>query len=240
MYRSGKPFEKHIAKCSTVSSSPPPPFCFAFADLHFLLEYGEAASSGSKKRKAPVPVPPIEQPTASAARVIIFDVETTGFRRSEKFHDRVWQVAAYEPQAGRDYSATINPDIAHRLWQPQARTMALRNNPNLLAVLQGRPKYPAAAKAFIDWLNPIGDQQLIFVSHNSSFDKTMLTHWMTSTGNKDRLHYHFINTLPLARLLLPAQKSHKQEEVQFIRHLLIDLLANASSSVAGQSACNSE
>jgi len=137
---------------------------------------------------------------------VVFDLETTGLSAAR---DRLTEIGAVKLQGGavvEEFSTFVNPKrkIPPRITDLTGITDAMVANA------------PEEANAVRDFLNFCGDS--VLVAHNAGFDVSFLKAACERLG-LERV-FRSIDTLPLARRLLPGLKNYKLDTVA--KHLNLE------------------
>lgn len=150
--------------------------------------------------------------SAEDTDVIVFDTETTG---TDIFTDDVVQIAAV-----RMYRGKIVPDSNFEVFIESDRELPKTladGKPNPMADVYNKATKLPPEEAFGRFRAYIGDNAIL-AGHNIDFDKAIINNNISRRTNvrPDRIfHYSTpaIDTLELARLLLPRQNSYHLEDL---------------------------
>ncbi|MEK6244765.1 MAG: DNA polymerase III subunit epsilon [Pseudomonadota bacterium] len=134
-----------------------------------------------------------------ASRQIVLDTETTGL--NARMGDRVIEIGCIEL-----LSRNVTERHFHRYLNPEREIDegAAKVHGLTLEFLADKPKFPAIAKEFVDY---IGGAELII--HNAAFDVEFLDQELSFAGLKKLSEYspNIIDTLAMARELHPGKRN---------------------------------
>ncbi len=130
---------------------------------------------------------------------VVFDIETTGF---SPVHDRIIEIGAVKVEKGEikeRFSSFVNPDVP-----------ILLEIEKLTGIHDGMvvdaPMIEEALPHFLEFC-----QDAVLVAHNASFDMSFIIENTHRLGLKKEFTY--VDTVGIARLLLPHQAKHKLDAV---------------------------
>ena len=133
---------------------------------------------------------------------VVFDVETTGF--SPKDGDRIIEIAAIKTKNGKTidtFDFLINPE---RPIPPQASQV----NNITDDMVSDAPKADAVLPQMIDFIGGA-----VVVGHNVKFDLEFLCFQLAAIGRKLDSRTPTLDTLKMARALIPQLSSYRLENV---------------------------
>ncbi len=143
----------------------------------------------------PVAYNPVDTPLDDAT-FVVFDVETTGL---SAMYNKIIELAAVKIHDGDiidKFEAFADPK--HLLSATTIELTGITDD-----MVRGKPDPEQVVKEFIDWA---GDS--ILVAHNASFDIGFLDATLRSGGH-EASELPVIDTLELARVLMPTLKNHR-------------------------------
>ncbi|MEQ6387864.1 PolC-type DNA polymerase III [Bacillaceae bacterium S4-13-58] len=131
-----------------------------------------------------------------SAQYVVFDVETTGLSAN---YDTIIELAAVKMEKGEiidRFEAFANPH--HPLSQTTIELTGITDE-----MVQDAPDISEVLKDFHQWMG-----NAILVAHNASFDMGFINHGFKRIDYEEAAN-PVIDTLELARLLLPELKNHR-------------------------------
>lgn len=136
-----------------------------------------------------------EQAKLSELTYVVFDIETTGL---ESQRDQILEIGAVKIKNG-EYVGKFSTFVDPKCNIPE-KIVKLTNINN--SMVMGAPSQEEAVRDFLEFA-----KGTVLVAHNAAFD----TSFIKFASNKFGLGYDNVSldTLALARLLLPQLKSHK-------------------------------
>lgn len=143
-----------------------------------------------------------------SATYVVFDVETTGL---SAVYDTIIELAAVKIKDGEvidRFEAFANPH--HPLSETTINLTGITDE-----MVQNAPDIDEVLKDYYEWM---GDA--ILVAHNASFDMGFLNQGLKKIGY-DEAENPVIDTLELARFLLPELKNHRLNTIS--KHLDVEL-----------------
>lgn len=132
-------------------------------------------------------------------RYVVFDLETTGLNHRQ---DRIIEIGAVKVEHGRiteRFSQLVDPQIP---LQPEIVSLTGITNSDLA----GKPTIDKVLPAFLSFA-----EDCLLVAHNATFDVSFIRRDARALG----LPFSFdsLDTLPLAQLLFPEQRSHRLDRM---------------------------
>ena len=130
---------------------------------------------------------------------VVFDIETTGF---SPVHDRIIEIGAVKVEKGEikeRFSSFVNPDVPIPL--EIEKLTGIHDG-----MVVDAPMIEEALPHFLEFC-----QDAVLVAHNASFDMSFIIENTHSLGLKNEFTY--VDTVGIARLLLPHQAKHKLDAV---------------------------
>lgn len=130
---------------------------------------------------------------------VVFDIETTGF---SPVHDRIIEIGAVKVEKGEikeRFSSFVNPDIPIPL--EIEKLTGIHDG-----MVVDAPMIEEALPHFLEFC-----QDAVLVAHNASFDMSFIIENTRRFGLKKEFTY--VDTVGIARLLLPHQAKHKLDAV---------------------------
>ncbi len=130
---------------------------------------------------------------------VVFDIETTGF---SPVHDRIIEIGAVKVEKGEikeRFSSFVNPDVPIPL--EIEKLTGIHDG-----MVVDAPMIEEALPHFLEFC-----QDAVLVAHNASFDMSFIIENTHRLGLKKEFTY--VDTVGIARLLLPHQAKHKLDAV---------------------------
>ena len=130
---------------------------------------------------------------------VVFDIETTGF---SPVHDRIIEIGAVKVEKGEikeRFSSFVNPDVPIPL--EIEKLTGIHDG-----MVVDAPMIEEALPHFLEFC-----QDAVLVAHNASFDMSFIIENTRRLGLKKEFTY--VDTVGIARLLLPHQAKHKLDAV---------------------------
>lgn len=130
---------------------------------------------------------------------VVFDIETTGF---SPVHDRIIEIGAVKVEKGEikeRFSSFVNPDVPIPL--EIEKLTGIHDG-----MVVDAPMIEEALPHFLEFC-----QDAVLVAHNASFDMSFIIENTHRLGMKKEFTY--VDTVGIARLLLPHQAKHKLDAV---------------------------
>ncbi len=130
---------------------------------------------------------------------VVFDIETTGF---SPVHDRIIEIGAVKVEKGEikeRFSSFVNPDVPIPL--EIEKLTGIHDG-----MVVDAPMIEEALPHFLEFC-----QDAVLVAHNASFDMSFIIENTHRIGLKKEFTY--VDTVGIARLLLPHQAKHKLDAV---------------------------
>jgi ATP-dependent DNA helicase RecG len=145
--------------------------------------------------------------TSPAPIVIAFDLETTGFNAS---NERIIEVAIIDCETGEAFSTLVNPGHT----RIPAKITELTTITNGMVTQATVPGFALAAERMelriAAWASRRRDATILLAAHNArSFDVRFLAAEYARVGRALPESWRFVDTLPLAQVLLKSLPNHK-------------------------------
>ena len=163
-------------------------------DLHDIVTLGETIPTDC--------VTDVTSKMISDQTYVVFDIETTGF---SPVNDRIIEIGAVKIQDGEivdRFSTFVNPEIPIPFEIEKLTSI----NDNMVI---GADTIEVVLPRFLDF---IGGEDTILVAHNANFDMSFIRENMKRLMDR-ACPYTYVDTVGIARVLLPAQNKHTLDAV---------------------------
>jgi len=134
-------------------------------------------------------------------KTIIYDLETTGLRTKK---DKIIEIYLYNIDEETFLHLLINPDC-----KISPKTTKIHGLTNM--DLENKPIFKDVVPQILDFC---GEKAYLISHNNFGFDKRFLLSEIKRSGFKPSKKWKYIDTLSIARHVLPNLKNHKQDTLR--------------------------